>query len=118
MDRFEAPGPSSIIDLTPNTTDENDKDNEHIGLVWDRGPAGDFVYGNLNELSPAEKEKRYQEFIAFDQQVILPYLNTPFPLNTILYSPHIYFHFKSVVIMIFSSSSYSSSPTEIQLQRL
>ena len=85
MDRFEAPGPSSIIDLTPNTTDENDKDNEHIGLVWDRGPAGDFVYGNLNELSPAEKEKRYQEFIAFDQQVSLPYLNTPFLLNTIFY---------------------------------
>ena len=85
MDRFEAPGPSSIVDLTPNTTDENDKDNEHIGLVWDRGPAGDFVYGNLNELSPEEKEKRYQEFIAFDQQVSLldSILNTCFRCNTL-----------------------------------
>ena len=88
MDRFEVPGQSSLIDLSPN----DGEDNEHIGLVWDRGklhssgedlicfsthsnlynligPAGDFVYGNLNELSPADKKKRYEEFIAFDKQV-------------------------------------------------
>lgn len=65
IDRFEVPGSSSIIDLTP----KDEKDNEHIGLVWDRGPAGDFVYGNLNELPPSEKTKRYEEFIAFDEQV-------------------------------------------------
>lgn len=68
IDRFEVPGSSSIIDLTPNTTDGDEVDNTHIGLVWDRGPAGDFVYGNLNELAPAEKKKRYEEFIAFDEQ--------------------------------------------------
>ena len=64
MDRFEVPGQSSLVDLSPDG-----EDNEHIGLVWDRGPAGDFVYGNLSELSPADKKKRYEEFIAFDKQV-------------------------------------------------
>ncbi|KAL7543313.1 hypothetical protein ACHAXR_012622 [Thalassiosira sp. AJA248-18] len=68
MDRFEIPGTASAIDLTPNTGDDNEGDSHHIGLVWDRGPAGDFVYGNLNELPLAEKKKRYEEFIAFDQQ--------------------------------------------------
>jgi len=68
MDRFEVPGELSILDLIPNTLDDDGEDTEHIGLVWDRGPAGDFVYGNLNELSPAEKKQRYEEFIAFDKQ--------------------------------------------------
>ena len=30
---------SSVLDLTPT----EGQDGEHIGLVWDRGPAGDFV---------------------------------------------------------------------------
>mmetsp|Transcript_31963 Transcript_31963/g.41129 ORF Transcript_31963/g.41129 Transcript_31963/m.41129 type:complete len:93 (-) Transcript_31963:761-1039(-) len=60
MDRF---------DLIPKTLADDGEDTEHIGLVWDRGTAGDFVYGNLNELSPAEKKQRYEEFIAFDKQV-------------------------------------------------
>mmetsp|Transcript_11893 Transcript_11893/g.21446 ORF Transcript_11893/g.21446 Transcript_11893/m.21446 type:complete len:409 (-) Transcript_11893:271-1497(-) len=68
MDRFEIPGQSSMIDLASNTTDANEEDTGHIGLVWDRGPAGDFVYGNLNELSPVEKKKKYEEFIDFDKQ--------------------------------------------------
>mmetsp|Transcript_31961 Transcript_31961/g.41123 ORF Transcript_31961/g.41123 Transcript_31961/m.41123 type:complete len:115 (-) Transcript_31961:624-968(-) len=59
MDRF---------DLIPKTLADDGEDTEHIGLVWDRGTAGDFVYGNLNELSPAEKKQRYEEFIAFDKQ--------------------------------------------------
>ena len=67
MDRFEVPGgASSVLDLTPD--DDQDGDGEHIGLVWDRGPAGDFVYGNLNELPPEEKKKRYDEFKAFDRE--------------------------------------------------
>ena len=69
MDRFELPGATSILDLTPNTKDDDGDEVERIGLVWDRGPAGDFVYGNLNELPLAEKKKRFEEFIAFDQQV-------------------------------------------------
>lgn len=69
MDRFEVPGQSSLIDLSLN----DGEDNEHIGLVWDRGPAGDFVYGILNELSLADKKKRYEEFIAFDKQVSSSY---------------------------------------------
>lgn len=68
MDRFDVPGKSSIIDLTPNTTDDDEEDTEHIAMVWDRGPAGDFVYGNLNELSVEDKKKRYEEFMAFDRQ--------------------------------------------------
>mmetsp|Transcript_39430 Transcript_39430/g.94839 ORF Transcript_39430/g.94839 Transcript_39430/m.94839 type:complete len:983 (+) Transcript_39430:38-2986(+) len=69
MDRFEVPGPSSILHLTPNTADGNESEQaKHIGLVWDRGPAGDFVYGDLDDLPLAEKKRRYEEFIAFDQQ--------------------------------------------------
>jgi len=69
MDRFELPGKESILDLTPNSTDDKtDGDDLRIGLVWDRGPAGDFVYGNLNEKSSYEKQQRYQEFIEFDKQ--------------------------------------------------
>ena len=44
MDRFDVPGSSSILDLTP-TEDEN---GEHIGIVWDRGPAGDFVCKSIS----------------------------------------------------------------------
>jgi hypothetical protein len=67
MDRFEIPGDSSSIALS--TLDNNSDSEERMAIVWDRGPAGDFVYGNLNELSPAEKKARYEEFIAFDMQV-------------------------------------------------
>ena len=67
MDRFEIPGDSSSIALS--TLDNNSDSEERMAIVWDRGPAGDFVYGNLNELSPAEKKSRYEEFIAFDMQV-------------------------------------------------
>lgn len=69
MDRFELPGKESILDLTLNSTDDKtDDDNLRIGLVWDRGPAGDFVYGNLNEKSSYERQQRYQEFIEFDKK--------------------------------------------------
>jgi len=39
---------------------------EYAALVWDRGPAGDFVYGNFAELNMAEKMIKYQEFQAYD----------------------------------------------------
>ncbi len=69
MDRFAIPGDSSSISLSPNTMNDNADCKERMANVWDRGPAGDFVYGNLNGLSPAEKKARYEEFIAFDMKV-------------------------------------------------
>ncbi len=69
MDRFEIPGDSSSICLSPNTMNDNADCKERMAIVWDRGPAGDFVYGNLNGLSPAEKKARFDEFIAFDMKV-------------------------------------------------
>ena len=69
MDRFEIPGDPSSTALSLDTSDNISDSKERMAIVWDRGPAGDFVYGNLNELSPAEKKARYEEFIAFDMQV-------------------------------------------------
>ncbi|KAL3795879.1 hypothetical protein HJC23_002150 [Cyclotella cryptica] len=69
MDRFEVPSDTTLLDLTSNADDEKtDDDDVRIGLVWDRGPAGDFVYGNLNELPLETKLKRYKEFRDFDRQ--------------------------------------------------
>jgi len=75
MDRFEAPGDSSSIDLNRNVDDDKADCTERMAIVWDRGPAGDFVYGNLNQLSQEEKKARYEEFIAFDMQVREVYLS-------------------------------------------
>lgn len=36
---------------------------EYTAVVWDRGPAGDFVYGSFRKLSPEAKEAKYNEFI-------------------------------------------------------
>jgi polyphosphate kinase 2 (PPK2 family) len=38
----------------------------YSSLVWDRGPAGDFVYGSFSSLPLDEKLKRYEEFRTFD----------------------------------------------------
>lgn len=40
---------------------------EYTALVWDRGPAGDFVYGNLSKLDEHEKQKKYTEFRYYDE---------------------------------------------------
>lgn len=40
---------------------------DYMAMVWDRGPVGDFVYGNLNKLSEEDKLKRFAEFRAFDR---------------------------------------------------
>jgi polyphosphate kinase 2 (PPK2 family) len=40
---------------------------EYAAVVWDRGPAGDFVYGNLDKLPLSEKLKRYKEFREYDE---------------------------------------------------
>jgi len=39
---------------------------EYASVVWDRGPVGDFVYGSLDQLSPEEKLKKYNEFRKYD----------------------------------------------------
>jgi len=39
---------------------------EYTALVWDRGPVGDFVYGQFSELDEAVKEERYDEFRSYD----------------------------------------------------
>ncbi|KAI2512599.1 hypothetical protein MHU86_1818 [Fragilaria crotonensis] len=40
---------------------------EYSAMVWDRGPGGDFVYGNLGKLPVEEKVQRFAEFRAFDR---------------------------------------------------
>ena len=37
-------------------------------MVWERGPAGDFVFGSLGNASESEKKDRYREFMEFDQE--------------------------------------------------
>ena len=39
---------------------------KHPAAIWDRGPAGDFVYGAFRSLSDKEKLKRFQEFKEYD----------------------------------------------------
>lgn len=39
---------------------------ESTAVVWDRGPAGDFVYGNYKELPLEEKLQKYCEFRSYD----------------------------------------------------
>jgi hypothetical protein len=39
---------------------------EYRALVWDRGPAGDFVYGSFANLPTEEKKRKYQEFRQYD----------------------------------------------------
>jgi hypothetical protein len=38
---------------------------EYTAVVWDRGPAGDFVYGQYRDLPPLEKEDKYAEFVRY-----------------------------------------------------
>jgi polyphosphate kinase 2 (PPK2 family) len=55
--RFEYPQ-----DMYGNEDDVPD----FASVVWDRGPAGDFVYGTLHELPMAQKLERYSEFRRYD----------------------------------------------------
>eukprot|EP00934_Nitzschia_sp_Nitz4_P003730 Nitzschia sp. Nitz4//scaffold380_size13111//5510//7999//NITZ4_008982-RA/size13111-augustus-gene-0.39-mRNA-1//-1//CDS//3329549879//3720//frame0 len=40
---------------------------EYTAVVWDRGPAGDFVYGAFKDLEGMEREEKYAEFRAYDE---------------------------------------------------
>jgi polyphosphate kinase 2 (PPK2 family) len=77
MDRFQLPDISSMVTSASDggergeTAEDNKKKpprpgHRHSAVVWDRGPAGDFVYGTKTEASAAEKRDRYREFMAFD----------------------------------------------------
>ncbi|CAJ1930945.1 unnamed protein product [Cylindrotheca closterium] len=45
---------------------EEERVPEYTALVWDRGPAGDFVYGNFSELNEKDRMKKYDEFRQYD----------------------------------------------------
>jgi polyphosphate kinase 2 (PPK2 family) len=78
MDRFETPfspeaGPSDLgyqsrEDQLQSAGEGEQKDANYKALVWDRGPAGDFVYGPLAKAPEATKQERYQEFLEFDER--------------------------------------------------
>lgn len=77
MDRFETPfspeaGPHDLGYQSKEdqlkSAEEGKKDANYKALVWDRGPAGDFVYGNLANASEETKQARYQEFLEFDER--------------------------------------------------
>jgi polyphosphate kinase 2 (PPK2 family) len=76
MDRFDTPfyadaKPGDLGYQSPEDRVKDDseaKDANFKALVWDRGPAGDFVYGNLTEASEETKHERYQEFLEFDEK--------------------------------------------------
>ena len=51
----------------PEDMFENESDcPDYASLVWDRGPVGDFVYGNLDKLSFEQKMQHYKEFREYD----------------------------------------------------
>jgi polyphosphate kinase 2 (PPK2 family) len=47
---------------TPSTTAPS------TSIVWDRGPAGDFVYGKLSDLSHKERQGYYASIQAFEEK--------------------------------------------------
>ena len=84
MDRFEVPKsskspkvgvPNGDADEVDDTEDEETKkllqhcsDHKHSALVWDRGPAGDFVYNPVYRAMPMhDRENRHKEFMEFDK---------------------------------------------------
>jgi polyphosphate kinase 2 (PPK2 family) len=73
MNRFDTPEPGVIYgvkDATLNPEDiVNDCHAHHDALVWDRGPAGDFVYGELGKASDEVRAERFREFRAFDERM-------------------------------------------------
>eukprot|EP00978_Attheya_sp_CCMP212_P024860 scaffold78855_cov50-Attheya_sp.AAC.1 len=72
MQRFALPKTSAVEHDDDGEAGENNKQKStcarhtHRAVVWDRGPAGDFVYGALTNAPPDEKRDRYREFIKFD----------------------------------------------------
>jgi len=74
MERFEAPDTSETksgidsIEKGVSLANGVTHGHRHKAIVWDRGPAGDFVYGALTTTSFEEKKARYREFMEFDSE--------------------------------------------------
>lgn len=69
MRRFEAPETSAMRATKNRGDSHNCAGHMHTAYVWDRGPAGDFVYNpELKELSLEERNERHREFMAFDKE--------------------------------------------------
>ena len=75
MDRFDTPETGMIL-AVPEGSPLDDHDDVwdkchgyHRGLVWDRGPAGDFVYGDLSKAPEETRTDRFREFMAFDREM-------------------------------------------------
>lgn len=66
MDRFQVPDTLSNLDDIDGG-ESGGMSRHHDAVVWNRGPAGDFVYGSLANAPESEKRARYQEFKAFDR---------------------------------------------------
>jgi polyphosphate kinase 2 (PPK2 family) len=76
MARFEVPKTSSVaIALKGGVVDDKTKtlmnkcvEHSHSALVWDRGPAGDFVYNStFRQMGHEQRRQLYNEFMAFDK---------------------------------------------------
>lgn len=75
MDRFDIPE-TSMVFAVPEGAPMVDQDDVmakcqgiHEALVWDRGPAGDFVYGELGDATDAVRGDRFREFMKFDREM-------------------------------------------------
>jgi polyphosphate kinase 2 (PPK2 family) len=86
MDRFQVPDETSSVVLAipqggsseeGTAKDDNAAATNELwsacenalgqGLVWDRGPLGDFVFGELGQATRAVRQERYAEFMEFDR---------------------------------------------------
>jgi hypothetical protein len=79
MDRFDIPGSAAtIMTVTKQGTDYDMEealnkcaDHHHNALIWDRGPAGDFVYNpKFREMSQDERGEKYREFLDFEKECL------------------------------------------------
>lgn len=80
MHRFQVPETSVVLAI-PHGSSEGASvhDSDHLwsacdaalgqGLVWDRGPIGDFVFGDLGQAASDVRQDRFREFMEFDRSM-------------------------------------------------
>jgi polyphosphate kinase 2 (PPK2 family) len=59
MDRIRFEYPDDLYD-------DDEEVPAFASVMWDRGPAGDFVYGGFQDATLSEKMQRYEEFRTYD----------------------------------------------------